>query len=125
MDTPISRQETHIQSDLSRLSEIRTFVRQFCSSVPEARMGVDETAALELAVDEAASNIMKHAYHGREDQWIDVEAEAFPGRVCIKLHDTGDPFEPSLAVLPGPDGTRESGYGMFIISQSVDEVHYY
>jgi two-component sensor histidine kinase len=29
------------------------------------------------AVNEAASNIMKHAYHGRSDQRIQLDAEAF------------------------------------------------
>jgi anti-sigma regulatory factor (Ser/Thr protein kinase) len=82
-------------------------------------------AALELAVNEAASNIMKHAYHGREGQWIHLEAEAFPGRLAFQLHHLGDPFEPSSAPRPLLDGSRDSGFGAYIIAQSVDEVRYY
>ena len=68
---------------------------------------------------------MKHAYHGRSDQWIDLEGEAFPSRVSIRLHHLGDPFDPATAPLPALDGSRESGFGIYILSRSVDEVRYY
>jgi anti-sigma regulatory factor (Ser/Thr protein kinase) len=85
----------------------------------------DSAAGLELAVNEAASNIMKHAYHGHLDQWIQVEAESFPSHLLIRLHHFGDPFDPSTVPPPPLDGSRESGFGAYIITQSVDQVRYY
>jgi len=122
---PLMRQEIDFQSDLKELRRTREFVRTFCSNLPGGRLDEESIAALELAVNEAASNIMKHAYHGRSDQWIHLEGEAFPGYVSIQLHHFGDPFDPSAATLPALDGSRESGYGAYIISQSVDHVRYY
>ena len=75
-------------------------------------------------MNEAASNIMKHAYHGRADQRIQLEAEAFPGRVSIRLHHLGDSFDPAAVSPPALDGSRESGFGIYLITKSVDDVRY-
>ena len=122
---PIARQELEIGSDLKQLLQAREFVRAFCRNLPGPPLDEDSVAALELAVNEAASNIMKHAYHGREDQPIHLEAEAFPGRIAIQLHHLGDAFAPSTAPPPPLDGSRDSGFGAYIIARSVDEVRYY
>jgi sigma-B regulation protein RsbU (phosphoserine phosphatase) len=122
---PVARRELEITSNLKQLRQAREFVRSFCHNLPGPPLDEDSVAALELAVNEAASNIMKHAYHGRKDQWIHLEAEAFPGRLAIQLHHLGDPFEPSSAPRLLLDGSRDSGFGAYIIARSVDEVRYY
>src|SRR5581483_6325910 len=99
--------------------------RRFCSNLAGPPLDEASEGALELAVNEAASNIMKHAYHGRTDQRIHMEAEAFPDRVLIRLHHFGAPFDPSTVPPPQLDGSRESGFGAYIISNSVDNVRYF
>jgi sigma-B regulation protein RsbU (phosphoserine phosphatase) len=105
---PLARAELGISSDLK----------------PEGRLTEGDVADLELAVNEAASNIMKHAYHGRADQRIQLEADASPDNVSIRLHHLGDSFDPSAVPPPALDGSRESGFGIYLITQSVDEVRY-
>jgi sigma-B regulation protein RsbU (phosphoserine phosphatase) len=122
---PLMRQEIDLRSDLKELPRTREFVRTFCSNLPGGRLDEESVAALELAVNEAASNIMKHAYHGRSDQSIHLEGEAFSDRVTIQLHHFGDPFDPSIVSPPPLDGSRDSGFGAYIIAGSVDEVRYY
>ncbi|MBZ5600751.1 MAG: PAS domain S-box protein [Acidobacteriia bacterium] len=121
---PIARAEAEFTSDLKNLKQVREFVRAFCQSVPGNPVGENGTGALELAANEAASNIMKHAYHGRTDQPIHCEAEAFPTQISIRLHHFGDPFDPSLAPPPPLDGSRDSGFGAYIITKCVDDVRY-
>jgi anti-sigma regulatory factor (Ser/Thr protein kinase) len=123
-ERPLARAETDMSSGLGDLRRARTFVRDFCRTVPEGRLGQDDVAALELAVNEAASNIMKHAYHGRADQRIQLEADMFPDRVSIRLHHLGDSFDPADVSPPALDGSRESGFGLYLISRSVDEVRH-
>ena len=120
----LARAEMEIRSDLKQLSRAREFVRVFCREL-SSPVDEDNVAKLELAVNEAASNIMKHAYHGRADQWIHLEAEAFPSQVSVRLHHLGDPFDPSAVSPPALDGSQESGFGLYLITQSVDEVLYY
>jgi sigma-B regulation protein RsbU (phosphoserine phosphatase) len=122
---PLACAQLEIHSDLKELRRAREFARTFCCNLPGARLDEDRIAELELALNEAASNIMKHAYHGRADQWIHLEAEAFPGQVSIRLHHLGDPFDPSAAPPPPLDGSRESGFGVYLITKSVEEVQYY
>ena len=111
------RREMEITSDLKELRRVREFVRAFCRMAWSAT-GRRCVTALELAVNEAASNIMKHAYHGRDDQWIHLEAEAFPDYVSIQLHHLGDPFDPLAVPAPALDGSRDSGFGAYIISKA-------
>ena len=121
---PLACSELEIRSDLEDLRRAREFVREFCRMVPAGLLDQDDVAEFELAVNEAASNIMKHAYHGRADQRIQLEADAFPGHVSIRLHHLGDSFDPAAAPPPALDGSRESGFGIYLITRSVDEVRY-
>lgn len=120
---PMATAETEIRSELTQLRRAREFVRSFCRNQPV--LGEQCVAALELAVSEAASNIMKHAYHGRTDQWIGLDGEAFRDRLLFRLHHLGDPFDPSKVKPPALDGSRESGFGVYLITHSTDGVRYY
>jgi sigma-B regulation protein RsbU (phosphoserine phosphatase) len=120
----LARAELQIRSDLKELGRAREFVRQFCRNCP-APPDEKKVGELELAVNEAASNVMKHAYQGRTDQWIDIEAEAFQSQISVRLHHLGDRFDPSAIPPPVLDGSQESGFGIYLIKRSVDEVRYY
>lgn len=122
---PLAQSEIDIHSDLSELRRARQFVRDFCRNRPSPRLDEESIDALELAVNEAASNIMKHAYRGRTDQTIHLEGEVFPDRVVMRLHHLGKPFNPTKAQPPALDGSRESGFGVYLINQTIDNVRYY
>ena len=122
---PMARAEIELGSDLKELGRSRQFVRAFCRDLPGASLDEESVGKLELAVTEACSNIIKHAYHSRADQWIHLEAEAFPDTVSIRLHHLGDSFDPSTVSPPVLDGSQESGFGIYLITQCVDEVRYY
>ncbi len=124
-EVPVARAEIEMRSDLKTLCRAREFVDSFCRNLPGPQLSAESISELELAVNEAASNIMKHAYRGRIDRWIHLEGEAFPSRVLIRLYHLGDPFDPAALPPPVLDGTRESGFGTYIISKSTDDVRYY
>jgi sigma-B regulation protein RsbU (phosphoserine phosphatase) len=121
---PLVHVELEITSDIRNLRQARAFVRDCCRLAPQGFQD-DDIAALELAVNEAASNIMKHAHRGRPDQRIYLDGDMYPDRVSIQLHYVGDPFTPSSAPRPALDGSRESGFGMYLMSRSVDEIRYF
>ena len=68
---------------------------------------------------------MRHAYEGRTDETIHVEAESFADRVVIRLFNTGKPFDPESATPPSFDGSRDGGFGVFMIANSVEHVEYF
>jgi sigma-B regulation protein RsbU (phosphoserine phosphatase) len=120
-----ARAEMEIRSNLRNLREVRHFVREFCNSLEDPVPDEDVVDALELAASEVASNIMLHAYHGRTDQPIHLEAEARPGAVTVMLRHMGAGFESAGLEPPLPDGKRESGFGTYMIFRSVDQARYY
>ena len=46
-------------------------------------------------------------------------------RISIRLYHLGDPFDPTSVPQPRLDGSQESGFGVYLITQSVDVVRYY
>ena len=124
-EVPAARAEIEIRSSLDELRRARHFVERFCTTETDRPLGDEAVASLVLAVDEASSNVVKHAYHGREDQTIEITAEMFSDRVSIRLRHLGVPFDPSTVSPPAFDGSRDSGFGVFLIERSVDAVRYY
>lgn len=124
---PGERAALTLRSDLSELPSLRAFVRRFCQSALDPPLDEVAIGQLELAVTEAASNIVKHAYQGRADEVIQVEVEALEsgGGVSLRLHHHGEAFDPDAAPPPAFDGSREGGFGVYFIVQSVDEVRYF
>ena len=121
---PLARAELKLISDVNELGRTREFVRAFCRDLPGTALDEESISKLELAVTEACSNIIKHAYHGLANRWISVEAEAFPESVSIRMHHRGESFEPSEVPPPALNGSQVSGFGVHIITKSVDAVKY-
>jgi len=84
--------------------------------------------SIQIAVDEACSNIIDHAY-GKEDLgYIELQVEEIENGLRITIRDDGDPFDPEEIpdpVLDSPlEERRERGLGLFIMRKLMDEVTY-
>ncbi|MCI0467288.1 MAG: SpoIIE family protein phosphatase, partial [Beijerinckiaceae bacterium] len=121
---PLARQQIEVRGDLQELAHARSFVRGFCASIPGGALQEKSTEELDLAVNEAMSNIIRHAYRDRTDQKILLGAEAFADRVIFRLHHLGEPFDPAAVPAPDFSGARENGFGVYMIAKLVDEVRY-
>lgn len=117
--------ELRVSSSLGELASIRAFLRGFCESGIECHVLPSELNMLELAVNEVASNIMRHSYHGRTDQEIRIQMVEDEDMLRVRLMHRGDPFRGSRKVAaPTLDSMREGGFGLFIISRAVDSITY-
>jgi sigma-B regulation protein RsbU (phosphoserine phosphatase) len=121
---PLVQAQCEVTSTATELARLRTFVHTFCQALPVRLLDDEGVSQLELAVTEAASNIMRHAYHGRTDQRIQVTTEAFADRICLRLWHHGTAFDPTTVQPPVFDGSRDGGFGVYIIAHCVDEVRY-
>jgi sigma-B regulation protein RsbU (phosphoserine phosphatase) len=124
-ERPDFRAGIELSSDLRELGRGREFVRDVCRTLPGPALPDEAVGQLELAITEALSNIIRHAYRGRTDQQIEMDAEAFADRLVFRLHHLGETFDPAAVGTPRFDGTQDGGFGMYIIEQSVDNVRYY
>jgi serine/threonine-protein kinase RsbW len=80
----------------------------------------DETLAdLKLALTEACSNSVRHAYDGGEGL-VEILFELHPDRLVIEVADDGHGFDPSLA--RGADAMAEGGLGIAIIRAVADDL---
>ncbi len=114
-----------IPADENNLGDVRDFIADICI---RAGFSKRETNNTKLAVDEACTNIIKHAYSiGFGDINIEVEAES--GKVDINIYDHGESFEWSK--IKDPDLHRyveigkKGGLGVFLMNRLMDELDYY
>ena len=84
--------------------------------------------AIDLAVDEACSNVIDHAYRGDEQGEIRINLELDEHGLRLSIQDDGAPFDPDCVVEPdltSPLETRcERGLGVYLIHKLMDEVYY-
>jgi anti-sigma regulatory factor (Ser/Thr protein kinase) len=111
-------------ADLSQLAAIREFVAQ---SGRDLNLDEKTIYELQLAVDEASTNVVKHAYGGLGGE-IEITIEPTESSVRVIVRDWGAPFDP--LDVPEPDvsaplGQRKlGGLGLFLIRQVMDDVRF-
>ena len=107
------------------LVKISKFVQENAESV-----GFDDQQlyAIEMAVDEACSNIIDHAYGGENRGNIVCTCEPFAGGIKVILLDHGQAFNPETVPDPdlvsGIEDREERGLGLFFMRRLMDEVHF-
>ena len=81
----------------------------------------DALSDLKLALTEACSNSMRHAY-GPDGGTVDISFELGRGFLAIEVVDDGPAFEPAARVVHDPDQLDEGGLGLAIIEAVSDAV---
>ncbi len=107
-------------SDASYMAEVRDCVRAFLkdSAFPE-----EEAAKIVMAIDEACTNIIRHAYVGLAKP-IRLEMKWLRDRTRFVLRDYGRSFQPPTFETKDINPTMPGGLGVFIIGKVFDRVDY-
>jgi serine/threonine-protein kinase RsbW len=107
------------------LDEIREFVG---SIARDGGFGDKDVYNIQLATDEAASNIIEHAYEKIRDGVLELSCGVRDEMITIVLVDHGDSFDPSEIPLPDLKADlserKIGGLGIFLMRKLMDEVHY-
>ncbi len=112
---------------LESLDDFRRFLSQHCAPIP----GVDANALydIQLAVDEACTNIITHGYTDMDPGSIILDLELEADKITVSLTDFGHSFEPDSTPIPDVNASTEErelgGFGLFFIRQSVDRMDYH
>lgn len=117
----------NIVSEYPAVQEINKTIRQLLT---EDKVEAHVCNAVEICLTEALNNIIKHAYSGNNDKIIDVTVRKNSDYLEFELRDEGKPREKlvinELNFDPHDiDNLPESGMGLFIIKQLMDEINYY
>jgi len=109
------------------LTDIAVFVTQ---AAREAGLNNDEVFHVEMAVDEACSNIIEHAYASQPGD-INLACNCpATGRFEVVIRDSGQPFDPADIPMPNVgaltdlDELSEGGLGLYFMRKLMDEVRF-
>jgi serine/threonine-protein kinase RsbW len=103
-------------------AEYITLVRLALSGLSSFRPLDEETLGdLKLAVTEACSNSVRHAYRDGRAGSVEVVYELHPDRLVVEVSDDGEGFPLERAVPVGGSLT-EGGLGIAIIRELADEL---
>ena len=112
-------------SELSQLAAMREFVGEACRQEWDTPADEAPLLELQLALTEAAANVIRHAYQGQAGQAIELLAEATADRIRLTLYHHGLPMDPQAVPPPEFDGSREGGFGVYMMDRLADQVTHF
>ena len=113
--------EIRIPSEPKLLKVTRAVIYQVCEIMG---FSLEDCNNITLAVDEACSNIIKHAYGGSTGKPIDVTCSLFQDRLEILLRDFGKKADINAIKSRELDDVRPGGLGVHLIKSVMDIVKY-
>ena len=128
MNNQISEEtERHLilHNDIQQIPQLAEFVEAVADV---AHLDVGLTMSLNLALEEAVSNVIMYAYPKGSDGLVDIEAIIRKGELEFIISDNGTPFDPTAA--PEADITLDvedrpvGGLGIFLVKNIMDVVKY-
>ncbi len=120
-----AKNELIVSGHFENLSKIGNFIAQ---AATQAGLGEQAIYAIEMAVDEACTNIIEHAYGGEGQGSIRLTCEVRKEGLQVTIYDQGAPFDPSQVPdlnTQAPLHEREvGGMGLFFIRHLVDRYEF-
>lgn len=113
--------KVEFSSHTGNLAPMRKFVREFLDAYPFSER---ERMLMVLGVDEACTNVIRHAYHLRDDQLICLCLEGLRHSVRLRLRDYGKQTEAHTIKGRSHDLIRPGGLGVHLIRIAFDKVDY-
>ncbi len=115
-----------ISASTQNLSDVREFVSRHAE---HHGFTSRQIADVQLAVDEACTNIIKHAYNYDASKELSIELEFDDEKMNVTLTDQGIGFD--VERYKKPDLKKQiarkkrGGMGVYLIRNLMDEVNYY
>ena len=121
------QQERHLilHNDIQQIPQLAEFVETIAE---EKQLDQSLAMSLNLALEEAVTNVILYAYPKGADGLVDVEAILKPHSLEFIITDSGVPFDPTA--VPEADVTLSAderpigGLGIYLVNKLMDELHY-
>lgn len=110
-----------VPSDPQLTTVVRSAVKQFATVIGFSE---EQCRAITAGLDEAVTNIIRHAYRDRHDQAIHLTCRGNDTALELILEDAGGPADPEELHGRPLDKLQPGGLGMHIIRGTMDEVEY-
>lgn len=114
-----------INATTANLADVRTFVSKHAQEHGFSARQIDD---IQLAVDEACTNIIKHAYNYDASKKLTIELEFDTDQLIVILTDQGAGFNSGKYKKPDLkkqiEKKKRGGMGVYLIRNLMDEVTY-
>jgi serine/threonine-protein kinase RsbW len=121
---PGKTKKLSLSAEGRNLIKVRNFVVRYGRKM---NLTLKQVSEVKLAVDEAVSNIIRHAYEGKKGGF-QVEMIKQEDSVVIKIKDQGVAFDWHSVLEPDlyqyVETRRKGGLGIWLIKKLIDEVEY-
>ena len=120
------RYEMKFRAETKNLIKIEEFIVSRLAKHNIDREIIDEIV---ISVDEAATNIIIHAYHHSGSGTLRIVLNYIENtQIIVTLYDRGEPFNPESIEEPNLEKDFEhrsiGGLGLFLMRKFMDEVHF-
>ena len=119
------RRSLTLRNDIRQIPRLADFVTGIAT---EAATDQATAMNLNLALEEAVSNVILYAYPEGTEGPVDVDAAIWEDRIDFRITDSGRPFDPTRSA--GPDLTLNAedrpigGLGIYLVKKIMDHVSY-
>jgi serine/threonine-protein kinase RsbW len=104
-------------------AEYIMLVRLALSGISNFRpLDAETLGDLKLAVTEACSNSVRHAYRDGREGAVQIIYELHPDRLVVEVCDEGEGFTTEQSLSVGENSLGEGGLGIAIIRELADEL---
>ncbi len=110
-----------IPTDPASLFLVRGLVERLTQRMDFPKEEIDRII---LAVDEACTNVIRHAYRNQPDKRIVLTFEVSADRLEIRIRDFGTACDPACFKSRSLNDVRPGGLGLHFIRSAMDEVVY-
>ena len=114
-----------LHNDVHQISLLHGYVDALAA---EAGVDADLCSKLNLALEEAVTNVILYAYPEGTDGTVDIDARLGGGILSFVISDTGMPFDPTardeVDITADLSSRKIGGLGIHLIRRIMDEVHY-
>ena len=114
-----------LHNDIQQIPQLAEFVETVADA---AKLDVALTMSINLALEEAVSNVIMYAYPKGSDGLVDIEAIVRKDSLQFIVSDNGIPFDPTAApeadISLDLDERPIGGLGIFLVRNIMDEVTY-
>ena len=114
-----------LHNDIRQIPQLAGFIEAIAL---EASLDQSLALSLNLALEEAVTNVILYAYPEGYDGLVDIEAVIRPGSVEFIVSDSGKPFDPTKTPPADIDASLEErrigGLGIHLVRTIMDSVSY-
>ena len=126
-NVPPEASERHliIHNDIQQIPQLAEFVNTIAD---EKKIGQSLAMELNLALEEAVTNVIMYAYPTGSDGLVDIEAILMQDSLDFIITDSGIPFDPTAAppadISLGIEERPVGGLGIYLVRCLMDSVRY-